>query len=310
MKKYSHLTLMKNKMLSFTIIPSTTNKIIQFNIPYWVLLSGLSLMIAVLIFSLGISKEFFTVREALIVAENHASILEEENTNQSLEIAYLRNRSAEIEEKLLGLNQLQDKVLNMVGLNAESQSEDIERLPSFLVTRSNLRTFDGEGGLEDDLLYLDQLITQQKQSMEKLVTDVEKQLKYMDAIPNLQPTVGRLSSPYGYRISPTSRKREFHSGIDLANQTGTEIYASGSGIVTFSGYNGGYGRMIIVAHGHGYTSVYAHNSGNLVKVGDKVKKGDVIAKMGSTGRSTGPHLHFEIRINGKAVDPTTILENN
>ncbi|GAB6086952.1 M23 family metallopeptidase [Alkaliphilus crotonatoxidans] len=308
MKKYIHYTMKQNKMLSFTIIPSTTNKIVQFTIPYWIPAAGALFMIVSFIFSIGISKEFFNVKEALIMAENQVAILEDENFNQAFEIEYLRNRSAEIEKKLLDLNQLQDRVLNMVGLDNEAKTNAVETFPAFLVTRSSLRPSIIDVSLEDGLLHLDQLIEQQKQSMEKLVVDVEKQLEYIDSIPNLQPTVGRLTSPYGYRISPTSRNREFHSGIDLANQKGTDIYASGSGIVTFSGYNGGYGRMVIISHGHGYTSVYAHNSSNLVKVGDKVNKGDVIAKMGSTGRSTGPHLHFEIRINGKAVDPTTILE--
>nr|WP_279381036.1 M23 family metallopeptidase [Alkaliphilus hydrothermalis] len=144
--------------------------------------------------------------------------------------------------------------------------------------------------------------------MEKLVVDVEKQLKYIDSLPNLRPATGRLSSPYGYRISPISRRREFHSGIDIANTTNTDIVAAGSGIVTFSGYNGGYGKIVMISHGYGYTTVYAHNNKVLVKVGDRVKKGDLIAQMGSTGRSTGPHLHFEIRKDGKHINPKTVLE--
>ena len=113
----------------------------------------------------------------------------------------------------------------------------------------------------------------------------------------MRPAGGYVSSPYGYR------GREFHTGIDYANPSGSPIYAADGGTVTFSGWKGNYGKMIIINHGNGYETVYAHCSALSVTVGQKVAKGQRIASVGSTGRSTGPHLHFEIRKNGKHQNP-------
>jgi len=143
-----------------------------------------------------------------------------------------------------------------------------------------------------------------------LIDDVEKRLDYLDAKPNLMPTVGRITSRYGYRKNPFGSGRDFHTGIDIANNSGTKVKAAGSGVITYAGYNSSYGRVIIISHGYGYQSVYGHNRKLLVKVGDKVEKGQIIAEMGNTGRSTGPHLHFEVRYYGNPKDPLTILNNN
>ncbi|HSL85866.1 MAG TPA: peptidoglycan DD-metalloendopeptidase family protein [Bacteroidales bacterium] len=119
----------------------------------------------------------------------------------------------------------------------------------------------------------------------------------------IRPSAGRLTSGFGNRIHPVTRKRSFHEGIDLANPAGTRINASRNGTVTFAGNKGAYGRMIVIKHANGVETAYAHLSSIGVRVGQKVTQGQQIGKMGSTGRSTGSHLHFEIRINGKAVNP-------
>ncbi|MGL4774655.1 MAG: murein hydrolase activator EnvC family protein [Clostridium sp.] len=119
----------------------------------------------------------------------------------------------------------------------------------------------------------------------------------------LRPTSGTFTSPYGPRKHPITGVNGFHTGIDLANSTGTPILASKSGTVVEARTMNGYGKTIIIDHGGGYQTLYAHNNELLVSVGQKVKRGQTIAKMGSTGNSTGPHLHFEIRINGKHTDP-------
>jgi len=114
-------------------------------------------------------------------------------------------------------------------------------------------------------------------------------------------------SQFGYRIHPISRDRRFHSGIDIPAPSGTQILAANGGTVIFSGWNGGYGNCIIIDHGGGYATLYAHNSVNLVNVGDIVYRGQLIGRVGSTGNSTGPHLHFEVLRNGRAVDPMPYL---
>ncbi len=117
------------------------------------------------------------------------------------------------------------------------------------------------------------------------------------------PSTKSISSYYGYRIHPIYKTRKFHSGIDINASYGVDIVAAADGTVTMSTYNGGYGKCIIVNHGSGISTLYGHNSSLLVSKGDKVKKGQLIAKAGSTGLSTGPHLHYEVRINGATVDP-------
>ncbi len=115
------------------------------------------------------------------------------------------------------------------------------------------------------------------------------------------PTSGRLSSPFGMRWG------RMHNGVDLAAPIGTPIYAADEGVVISSEYKGSYGNLVIIDHQNGYKTYYAHNSENLVSVGDTITKGDLIAKMGSTGRSTGPHLHFEVRYNDQPQDPMNYI---
>lgn len=113
----------------------------------------------------------------------------------------------------------------------------------------------------------------------------------------------RLTSPFGMRPDPFTNLPEFHQGIDIAAAAGTPVYPLMPGEVEFSGWKGGYGKVIIVKHGSGVQTVYGHHSRNLVAPGDQVTENTPIAEVGSTGRSTGPHLHFEMRRNGRAMDP-------
>ena len=117
----------------------------------------------------------------------------------------------------------------------------------------------------------------------------------------------KLTSPYGYRIHPTTGQYKFHNGVDLANDQGTPIYAARSGRVTVATYGGTYGNYVTINHGDGYSSLYAHMTRYVVHKGDTVKRGQLIGYMGSTGRSTGPHLHFSIFYNGSSVNPMNYI---
>lgn len=118
---------------------------------------------------------------------------------------------------------------------------------------------------------------------------------------------GWLSSYYGMRNHPLSGKREMHKGIDFAGKLGSDVVSVAKGVVTYSGRKYGYGKVIDINHGNGYVTRYAHNQANLVKVGDKVDKGATIAEMGTSGRSTGPHVHFEVLHNNKPVNPKRFI---
>jgi murein DD-endopeptidase MepM/ murein hydrolase activator NlpD len=128
------------------------------------------------------------------------------------------------------------------------------------------------------------------------------------ATPAGMPAPGYISSGYGGRNDPFGRGRSHHLGIDIDANTGDPVSASAEGVVSFSGVKNGYGNVVEIDHGNGYTTLYAHNSVLMVKVGDVVRAGQQIAKVGSTGRSTGSHLHFEVKLNGQQVNPRQYLE--
>ena len=120
-------------------------------------------------------------------------------------------------------------------------------------------------------------------------------------------TWGWMSSPYGNRVDPISGKPAWHAGVDFAGREGSDVIAVASGVVTYAGARSGFGNMIEIAHANGLVTRYAHHKEMLVSAGDVVKKGQPIAVMGSTGRSTGPHVHFEVLKNGRHVDPATFV---
>ena len=130
----------------------------------------------------------------------------------------------------------------------------------------------------------------------------------LEGVPQFAPARGSMTSKFGYRRDPFSRRAAMHSGIDFRGAVGTPIYAASKGRVSFVGWKGGYGKTVEITHGNGLTTRYAHLSRFEARVGDRVSAGETIARMGNTGRSTGPHLHFEVRINGRAVNPRTFLE--
>lgn len=136
---------------------------------------------------------------------------------------------------------------------------------------------------------------------------VDRKLKEQSAVTGRPIKKGWMSSRFGYRTDPFHGRRSWHNGVDFAGAEGADIVAVASGVVTWAGKRNGYGHMVELDHGEGYVTRYAHNKLNLVKVGDVVKKGEVIGQIGSTGRSTGPHVHFEVYKNGRAVDPASYI---
>ncbi|MCK4591619.1 MAG: M23 family metallopeptidase, partial [Candidatus Latescibacteria bacterium] len=135
---------------------------------------------------------------------------------------------------------------------------------------------------------------------EKFLTQRER----LDHTPSIIPAVGYLSSAFGWRRDPFTRRRRFHYGADISGQRGAPVYATADGRVKKIQYlPRSFGKLVIVTHGYGYETVYAHLSKITVNRGQKVKRGDKIGKMGNTGRSTGTHLHYEVRVNGKPVNP-------
>ena len=139
----------------------------------------------------------------------------------------------------------------------------------------------------------------------KVINNLEMKEQFFPA--GLPSKKGYISSNYGLRNSPITGTEQFHKGIDIAHKTETNILSLAAGKIKFSGKKYGYGNLVIINHLNGYTTKYAHNNRNLVKTGDIVKKGQLIAKMGSTGHSTGPHVHLEVLKNNKNIDPNKFI---
>jgi murein DD-endopeptidase MepM/ murein hydrolase activator NlpD len=162
--------------------------------------------------------------------------------------------------------------------------------------------------LEGELFALSTALDDREVQLDILSELIQGEQVKSDATPAGRPILsGWLSSRYGSRIDPFSGKKAWHEGIDFAGREGAQIVAVASGVVSWSGERAGYGKMVEVAHGDGVITRYGHNQENRVKVGDMVRRGDVVALMGNSGRSTGPHVHFEVHKNGRPVDPASYL---
>ncbi|MBR9985479.1 MAG: M23 family metallopeptidase [Desulfosarcina sp.] len=149
----------------------------------------------------------------------------------------------------------------------------------------------------------------QQRSFSSIFSQLEGKRNLLAATPSIRPLKGWISSRFGYRESPFTGRREFHRGLDIATHAGTPIIAPADGLVTFAGGKGLMGNMAVIEHGFGMVTRYGHVQKLLKKKGDRVKRGETIALVGNTGRSTGPHLHYEVRLNGVAVNPTNYFFN-
>lgn len=164
------------------------------------------------------------------------------------------------------------------------------------------------GGLEQLYLQLDKQLASRESQLEILESlMVDRKLNQQSSVTGRPVQKGWMSSRYGYRTDPFHGRRSWHNGVDFAGKDGANVIAVASGVVTWTGEKKGYGQMVELDHGEGYITRYAHNKKNLVNAGDAVKKGEVIGLMGSSGRSTGPHVHFEVYKNGRSVDPASYI---
>lgn len=167
-----------------------------------------------------------------------------------------------------------------------------------------------EPDLQAAILELTQAVDARDDSLSSIEAKILQQSVLKDMLPNSTPiNAAYNSSSYGWRIDPFNGSKAFHEGLDFTANTGTLIRAAADGIVSAAEHTPDYGNIVKIEHGAGLETRYAHASKLLVKVGERVVKGQVVAEVGSTGRSTGPHLHYEIRLNGDSLDPRKYLQN-
>ena len=156
---------------------------------------------------------------------------------------------------------------------------------------------------------LKEAASKQQDSFTSLLNQLEDRKNLLAHTPTIRPADGWVASTFGYRQSPFTGRREFHKGMDIANRQGTPVMATADGVVAYADDKGSLGIAMIIDHGHGVTTRYGHLEKISCKPGERVHRGEVIAAMGNTGRSTGPHLHYEVRLNGVPVNPAKYILN-
>lgn len=227
---------------------------------------------------------------------------------------YLKSKLVELTDKYQNLaenlSQLGDKTENLrIAANLEPISDDEKLLGvgggSFDNSIDFLITSDY---IERAVSFIDNIATKfefEKLQYEEIAKKMKTNESLFESIPAIVPTKGDyIGSRFGVRTHPILKIRKMHTGIDFVANTGTPVYATGKGKVVFVGRNGGYGLEVRIDHGFGYRTLYAHLSKVLVKRGQKVERGDLIAKSGNSGLTTGPHLHYEISHNGRKLNPS------
>ena len=299
----------RKKYSSVMIIPHSQGEVksLRFSSFYFKLAAMIGmLMIAVLCMGIQIRtiwKENRELKKSISQLLELTSQQKELLDNKTLELQALKDQERnidkimeeyadkirEITENYISMNTGSSLASRSGDRNPSSFSADLAELKKLLDSLSEINS--SGGGYKVDLSEAE-----------------EKLKKYLDTMPTLWPASGRKNDSFGYRTDPFTGKKTFHEGLDISTSSGTPIKASASGVVEFAGKKGGYGNCVIINHGNGIKTLYAHASKLLVEAGQQVQKGDEIAKVGSTGRSTGPHLHFEVLLGGTPVDPLEYLE--
>lgn len=293
-----------NKKYSVIIIPESSAKIKSFEVRASVLklIGGVTAMLVIAV-----------VVIALIPGKSN------DDAQLKRDIAVLSQTVTE-QNKLIKLNQ--DKMSLMEKNQADNKKmlTDYAQLYSDLTEKIVSKTSRGSQN-GSSIIYINELIklsssiekinksfSNDKQLNEQILKSKESLEKYVECLPTLVPVSGKITSPFGIRKHPITKVIKEHTGVDIDADKGNPVLAAASGKVSYSGYMNGYGYAIIIDHQNGFQTLYGHCSKLLVKKDEMVKKGQVISLVGSTGLSTGPHLHFEIRINEKSVDPMKYID--
>ncbi|MGE5372944.1 MAG: peptidoglycan DD-metalloendopeptidase family protein [Solirubrobacterales bacterium] len=244
------------------------------------------------------------------LSQNERQVMREmKNENESMqsELTELSNELLQIQAQTQDLGNKQESIKKMMGVS--SGGNKTSPTPS----RSGMSLGGRSSGSRATALLararaLGITLNLQQTETNRLLSQAKKRAQALRAMPNRWPLYGGITSDFGLRPSPFNRRRtEYHDGIDIKAHSGAEVRAAGEGVVVYADWESGFGRLVRINHGNGYETYYAHNSKLLVKKGDRIQKGQVISLVGSSGRSTGPHLHFKVLKNGQEVDPMRVL---
>ncbi|MBI4042340.1 MAG: peptidoglycan DD-metalloendopeptidase family protein, partial [Deltaproteobacteria bacterium] len=253
--------------------------------------------------------------------------LSSENALLLKEVGDMRTKFASAAETLQRVQQFAEKLRVMTDFPSDAPSaqskmsmggpSETEMAEEITAEGEEIASIDGEetgdsGSLEDlkaNFEKLQRKLEQEERSLEELHSFLKERQTLLSSTPSIWPTRGWVASGYGYRVSPFTGMQQLHQGIDIATHRGTNIIAPADGVVTFAGMKKGYGNVLVIDHGYGIKTKYGHNSEVYVKSGDAIKRGTLIARVGTTGRTTGPHLHYEVWVNGIPADPMDFILN-
>ncbi len=301
----------KNKGKHFTImiIPHSEKKSVVINVPVYIFKFLSIAIVMTSIFSIMFIKQYYDYREEAKYAQRSKV----ENKSLTREFASVAKDAIELRDKVARIEELDQEIRkanefdptksyfsaeNKFALADTGVLEDKSR-----VTASSVIVSEAQEAVQ----VIKESLPIREESLEDLQTLLAERNQSLAAVPSIWPTTGKLSSGYGYRKDPFSYVTAFHTGLDIANRTGTPVYATADGRITHAKYDSGYGMSILINHRNGISTRYSHLSRYAVQAGQEVKKGTLIGYIGSTGRSTGSHLDYEVLVNGKNVDPMKYL---
>ena len=264
---------------------------------------------AVAVFAVGAVLSIYTLMNGEMHASETAQ-LREANRIQQEQILQVSKKASALQQDLDSLRRAEDGLRAIVGAPPAAADETVQE-GTVSPTGGEQHT-PTTADLSEALEMIEERLSTRRSSIDLLAETMRREFpgaaSYASdsaphTTPSIWPAAGYVSSPYGLRFDGT----EFHQGIDIAADMGAPIVATADGVVTAAGWNGGYGNMVDVDHGGGIVTRYGHASALAVTVGQQVRRGEVIAYVGSTGRSTGPHVHYEVRVDGQPVNPAGYL---
>lgn len=300
---------MANKSFTLIVVPDRHAEAKRFQVrTAWLIEAGVALTVLVLL-AVGLTIHYFrVVGEA---KENPA--LREENLKLNTELAVIREQLGHVSATLDRVERFDQKLRAMTMLSDPQRNLAMGPTEPEPVARSGDNQF-VRGGAEvtpDALAHkLDKLsaeATRHEQSLQELQEYFQNQKSLLASVPSIWPVRGWVTSDFGSRLDPYTSERVMHAGLDIAGTHGKEIMSPADATVVFAGLEGGYGNVLVLDHGYGIKTRYGHLSAIAVKPGERIKRGILVAYMGNTGRSTGPHLHYEVRVNGIAQNPRKFI---
>ena len=299
------------RKITIVFLPDGTKRVRHLKVPRVFFSFLVLLLISGAVALSWIIKDYVSVKSEI----PRLSSLEKENMLQKTQLVALAQKIDRISRRVVELKEFDRRLRTMVNIE---QSEDNSLFLG--VGGSDPKLMNPDSALDrsrrkliplmhKSLDNLDTEVSLQKDEKEDLLRFLEDQKSMLARTPSIWPTRGWISSDFGYRLSPFTNEKEFHKGLDICNKMNAPIVAPADGVVSSSGWDYGYGKTLHIEHGYGITTRYAHLEKILVKKGQVVKRGQVIALVGETGRTTGPHLHYEVHLNGVPVNPLRYILN-